>query len=152
CTALAALEAGKAVLCEKPLAVSAKEVELVMQAAQRTGNLCMEGIWTLFLPAYRRFFELVRTQPCGAPRHLLATFGYPASQEAMSRLVSPAAGGVLLDRGIYLIALALKVFGAIERIDARLDIAPNGVDQHASLQLGHRGGGQSQLSTSFITL
>ena len=151
-TAVAALEAGKAVLCEKPLARSADESELVMRAAQRTGKLCMEGIWTLFLPAYHRFFELARTGACGEPRHLIADFGYPVSQQVLPRLVSPAADGVLLDRGIYLIALALKVFGAIERIDARLDIGAHGVDQHASLLLGHRGGGHSQLSASFTTL
>jgi hypothetical protein len=59
---------------------------------------------------------------------------------------------VLLDRGVYLIALALKVFGAVERVDARLDVTAQGVDQHASLQLTHRGSGHSQLSASFTAL
>ena len=134
-TAIAALEAGKAVLCEKPLALSANEAERVAEVARRTGKLCMEGIWTAFLPAYRRFLELARAKACGEPIHLFADFGYPVSEKALPRLFSPAAGGVLLDRGIYLVALALNVFGPVERVDARLDVTAQGVDQHASLQL-----------------
>lgn len=151
-TAIAALEAGKAVLCEKPLAFSATEAELVADAAKRTGNLCMEGLWIPFLPAYRRFVELARTNACGKPIHFSADFGYPINEEALPRLFSPATGGVLLDRAIYLVALALDVFGPVERVNAHLDVTAGGVDRHAGVQLLHRGGGQSQLSASFISL
>jgi predicted dehydrogenase len=151
-TAIAALEAGKAVLCEKPLALSAYEAERVVEVARRMNTLCMEGIWTHFLPAYRRFLELAQTKTCGEPTHLFAAFGYPVTEDALPRLFSPAAGGVLLDRGIYLVALALKVFGPVERTDARLDVTALGVDQNASLQLSHSGGGQSQLAASFTSL
>jgi predicted dehydrogenase len=151
-TAIMALEAGKAVLCEKPFALSSNEGARVVEVARRTGKLCMEGIWTSFLPAYQRFFELARTKACGEPSHLLADFGYPVSEEALPRLLSPAAGGVLLDRGVYLVALALNLFGSVERVDARLDVTSRGVDQHASLQLSHRRGGLSQLSASFTSL
>ena len=151
-TAIAALEAGKAVLCEKPLALSSEEAARVAEVARRMGKLCMEGIWTHFLPAYRRFFELAQTKTCGQPTHLFAAFGYPAREDVLPRLFSPAAGGVLLDRGIYLVALALKVFGPVERINARLDVTAHGVDQQASVQLSHSGGGQSQLSASYTSL
>ena len=150
-TAIAALEAGKAVLCEKPLALSTSEAERVAEASRRTRSLCMEGIWTLLLPAYRRFLELARTKTCGVPVHLYADFGYPVSEEALPGLFSPTSG-VLLDRGIYLVALALNVFGPAEALNARLAFTPRGVDNHASLQLNHTGGGQSQLSTSFTSL
>ncbi len=151
-TVISALEAGKAVLCEKPLALSADEAERVVEVARRTRRLCMEGIWTSFLPAYLRFLELARTRTCGDPTHLFADFGYPVREDALPRLFSPAAGGVLLDRGIYLIALALKVFGPIERVDALIDVTDSGVDRHVSMQLNHAGGGQSQLSASFSAL
>jgi predicted dehydrogenase len=151
-TTIAALEGGKAVLCEKPLAFSANEAERVVAAARRAGRLCMEGIWIRFLPAYRRFLELVRAHACGKPSHLFADFGYPVSKAALPRLLGSAAGGVCLDRGIYLVALALDVFGPIEKVDALLEFDAHGVDQHACLQLSHRGGGQSQLSTSFTAL
>ena len=151
-TAIAALEAGKAVLCEKPLALSAQEAERVADVARRTGNLCMEGLWIPFLPAYRRFQELALAKTCGEPTHLFADFGYPVCEHALPRLFSPATGGVMLDRGIYLVALALNMFGPVESVDAQLVVTADGVDQHASLQLRHRGGGQSQLSASFIAL
>lgn len=150
-TAIAALEAGKAVLCEKPLALSAAEAERVAEASRRSGSLCMEAIWTLFLPAYRRFLELARTKTYGVPAHLFADFGYPVSEDALPSLFSPTAG-VLLDRGTYLVALALNVFGPVERVDAQLGFTAHGVDNHASLQLSHSGGGQSQLSASFTSL
>jgi predicted dehydrogenase len=151
-TTIAALEAGKAVLCEKPLALSGNEAEQVAGAARRAGKLCMEGLWISFLPAYRRFVELAHTNPCGRPTHLFADFGYPVSEKALPRLFSPAAGGVLLDRGIYLVALALNVFGPVRRVDALLKVTAHGVDQHASLQLSHHGGGHSQVSASFTSL
>ena len=50
------------------------------------------------------------------------------------------------------VALALKVFGPVERVDARLDITGQGIDQNAFLQLSHQRGGLSQLSTSFTAL
>ena len=146
-TAIAAMEAGKAVLCEKPLAITWQQADRIRRTADRTGMLCMEGIWTLFLPAYRRFLELAKAQPCGRPRHLTAGFGYPVGLD--SRLLSPAAGGVLLDRGIYLVALALTVLGPVEKISGTLELGAHGVEHQASLLLEHRDGAQSQLSASF---
>ena len=140
-TAIAALEAGKAVLCEKPLALSTTECLKVAQAARQTGTLCVEAIWTLFLPAYRRFFDLAQSSACGQPTHLYGDFGYPVSNKALPRLVSPESGGVLADRAVYLIALALKLFGRVERVDAQLDVTDEGVDRRASLQLVHERGG-----------
>ena len=151
-TAIAALEAGKAVLCEKPISISGREAQRVADAARQNGKLCMEGLWTLFLPAYVRFLELARTRAYGDPNHLYADFGYPVSQELLPQLFTPEGGGVLLDRAVYLIALALKLFGPIETIDARIDFTDFGVDRVASLQLGHNGGKQSQLAVSFTSL
>ena len=151
-TAIASLEAGKAVLCEKPLALSAGEAERVAAAATRTGKLCMEAIWISFLPAYRRFVELARTNTYGKPTHLFADFGYPVSEKARPRLFSQETGGVLSDRGIYLVALALDVFGPVEAVNAKLEVTGRGVEQHASLHLLHEGGNHSQLAASFTSL
>lgn len=151
-TTIAALEAGKAVLCEKPLALSTTECLKVAEAARETGTLCVEAIWTLHLPAYHRFLDLARSNACGQPTHLYSDFGYPVSKKAQPRLVSRESGGVLADRAIYLIALALKIFGRVERVDAQLDVTDDGVDQQASLQLTHERGGHSQLSTSITSL
>ncbi|SFL93500.1 Gfo/Idh/MocA family protein [Methylorubrum salsuginis] len=146
-TALAALEAGKAVLCEKPLALDAAGAARVAAAARRANRLCMEGLWTLFLPGHLRFLSLAEAGACGVPGHLCAEFG--SAESATDRLLEPAAGGVLLDRSGYLLALALKALGPVERIDAQVALSPAGIDHHACLQLGHRAGGHSQLALSF---
>lgn len=148
-TCVAALEAGKAVLCEKPIALSEAEAHQVVLAARRTKTLCMEGLWTLLLPAYQRFIALSRTQELGLAKNLVADFGYRVGDEREQRLHAKERGGVLLDRGIYLIALALSVLGPVERIDAQLDYDDLGVDRDVFLLLQHRGGGHSQLAASF---
>jgi len=151
-TAIAAMEAGKAVMCEKPLALRLSDAERITNVARRTGTLCMEGLWIAFLPAYRRFLDLARAKMCGEPIHLSADFGYPVTEKAMTRLLSPTSGGVLLDRGVYLVALALDLFGPVETVEAKLNLTAQGFDHHASLQLGHRDGGQSQLAVSYAAL
>jgi predicted dehydrogenase len=151
-TAIAALEGGKAVLCEKPIAVSAAECERVVHVARKTGNLCVEAIWTLFLPAYRRFVDLAQASACGKPDHLYCDFGYPVDRSTSPQLFAAQGGGVLLDRSVYLIALALRLFGPAETLHAQLDLTDEGVDHRASLMLKHKSGGHSQLSTSLTSL
>lgn len=151
-TSIAALQAGKAVLCEKPFATTLAEGRRVAEAARQSGCLFMEAIWTPFLPAYERLFELVRTNAIGAPAHLTASFGYPVSPSAHPRLFDTDGGGVLLDHAVYPITLALKLFGRIETVEASLVRTANGVDSHANLQLGHTSGGQSQLAISLNNL
>ena len=63
---LAALQAGKAVLCEKPLATSVAEAERLAEAALNNGVFLMEGMWIRFLPAVRRAEELIKAQETGS--------------------------------------------------------------------------------------
>lgn len=151
-TTIAALRAGKSVLCEKPFAINSKEGEAVLAAARSAGKLFMEAMWTPFLPAYERLLELVKSGAFGKPTHLHFDFGYPASQKTSSSLFAPEDGGVLLDRSAYGISLALRVLGEVERVDAILGANEAGVDVDASLQLTHQGGGQSQLGFSLTSL
>ena len=150
-TSIAALEAGKAVLCEKPFATSSEEGKKVAATVRRTGNLFMEAIWTTFLPAYSRFFELAQIKGGDANILLTADFGYPVYKGPSQHFLEKS-GGVLLDRGTYLVALALRLLGPVERVAARLVLGVGGVDQQASLLLSHRSGGTSQLCVSFVTL
>ena len=151
-TSIAALTAGKAVLCEKPFAVTAQEGENVLLAARESRQLFMEGMWTHMLPSHRRFIALAHSGEFGEPRHLYCDFGYPTDASTLPRLFSPQGGGVLLDRGGYLISLALDLLGPVKNVDAALLMSDAGVDLHASLQLLHESGGHSQLSMSLVTL
>lgn len=148
-----ALKAGKSVLCEKPIATSQAESEHIKKEAASSGKLCMESMWTHFLPAYQRLFELSQSKTLGEPIHLFADFGYPANKEAHPRLFTLSTGsGVLLDRGVYPIALAIKLFGEVKQLTSQVKFNQDGVDTHASLLLTHKHGHYSQLAVSIEVL
>ena len=150
--AIAALEAGKAVLVEKPLATSAEEARRAADAARSSGRFCMEAMWTPFLPSWLRLSEIAKAGEIGAPRYLGFSFGYPVDPSVEPRLFAQGTGsGVLLDRGIYGTALALKIFGPAKRVDALVEHW-DGVDVAASLQLLHDAGALSQIAVSLTAL
>jgi predicted dehydrogenase len=126
----AALRAGKAVLCEKPLTTSVAECRQLLDVADETGNFLMEAMWTWFLPAVRQAKAWVDAGRIGVLRHIRADFGYPKRFDPQDRVYNPElAGGVLLDMGIYPIAIARLFADAdpnhVQVVSRR---APNGVD------------------------
>ncbi len=149
---IAALQAGKHVLCEKPFALSAEEGEKVIAAARGSGKVFMEGLWTHFLPAYRRVHGLIHNDEVGEAKHLVAGYGYPTSPEIRPRLFYKDDGGVLLDIAVYPISLALRLMGPVDGVDADIKRNSEGVDTHASLQLHHENSAISQLVASFDVL
>lgn len=139
---LEALHAGKAVLCEKPLATSVADAERLADAALRSGTFLMEGMWIRFLPAVRRTAELTRAAVVGAPRFLHADFGYPAPVDQAPRV------GVLLDRAVYPVSLAILLFGVPQASSSVVVRDDDGVPCQASFMLRHSDGKLSQLSVS----
>lgn len=152
-TTIRALQAGKAVLSEKPIATSEADSRRIQEVATETGKLCMEAMWTHFLPAYQALFKINESQSIGYPTQLYADFGYPADEESHPRIFKPSAGsGVLLDRGVYPIALAVKLFGHVKRIKSQVICNAAGVDTDACIILHHENGCLSQLGTSVRSL
>lgn len=146
--AIAALEAGKAVLCEKPCGVNATEALAVAETALRTGKLFMEAIPTPFLPAVAKVLETARKGELGQLRRFAAEFGYVASPQSHPGCFLPAGGGVLLDRGIYLATLALMVMGPAIDVRAEIVSTTEGIDAEAWITLTHEGGATSALGAS----
>lgn len=146
---LAALAAGKHVLCEKPLAVSATEVEQMVAAARSAGLFLMEGLWSRFLPSYRTMVELVADGAMGEVVLVEADFGFPVDVPDDHRLLDPdLGGGATLDLGIYPVQLASMLLGPAEQVTARGSLSATGVDDLAVAMLGHAGGGTSIVSSS----
>lgn len=145
---VAALEAGKNVLCEKPFATTMDEAAAVAEAARRYNCLFVEAMWTLLLPAYRYTADAIRGDIIGSPATLVASFGYP---EPDANSLSEK-GGVLLDRAVYPVSLAVQILGPVEAVDAFVVRNADGTDVDGHLQLRHKGGGCSQLSASFSSL
>jgi predicted dehydrogenase len=106
--ATAALRAGQAVLCEKPLTLNPNECRTLMAVAAETGGYLMEGMWTYFLPAIQQAVEWVRAGRIGRLCHVQADFGYPQLPYDPARREYNAAlgGGCMLEMGIYPVALA----------------------------------------------
>jgi len=109
---IACLNAGKAVLCEKPLAVNLRDAQSIVQAAKNNETFFMEAVWTRFLPVHKKIVEWVNNGLIGDVQTLHANFGINANYDPKHRLFNPdLAGGALLDLGIYPITMAQIVMG-----------------------------------------
>jgi len=143
-TALAALKAGRDVLCEKPCALTEAEARAIAEAAAASGRFFMETLWTLFLPATARLIAAAESGEIGAPRHLSFDFGYPVAEATRARLLAPQDGGLLFDRAGYGVAMALRLLGPVAEVSA----AQAGGGETVTLALRHEGGGLSRIAVS----
>jgi predicted dehydrogenase len=147
---LLCLRHAKAVLCEKPFAINARQAHEMVQCARQHGVFLMEALWTRFLPHYLKMRELVDSGAVGEVKGVLGNFGFRPQPPVAPRLFDPAlGGGALLDIGIYLVFLAVSVLGRPEHIRATMSRAPSGVDEQCSLLFEYADGRQAAL---FATL
>jgi len=145
---LLAIEAGKAVLCEKPMALSQDQAEQIFAAARRRGVFCMEGMWMRCSPALLQALAAIDDGAIGEPRLLAAQLGFPNVAVPDSRLFSAPGGGALLDLGVYLVSLAHAAFGMPRDVVARAVIGPGHVDEQVSMLLSFENDRQAMLSAS----
>lgn len=151
---LLALNRGIPVLCEKPMAVNAAQVQAMVEAARANSTFLMEGMWTRFLPHIRQIEQIRDSGKLGRIRFIQADFGYKSVFDPNSRLYNPAlAGGALLDIGIYPLFLATFLLGKPEAFHLEADIAETGVDKAVYIQLKFKDDVKGQLvaSISFQT-
>lgn len=118
---VAALEAGKHVLCEKPMGMSAAQVGRVREVARRSGRFCMEAYPFLFHPQTAALLKLVGSGRIGEVRMVEASFGYDAGPNPRNYLLKrELAGGSILDVGCYTTALVMLIAeaggGRVERV------------------------------------
>ena len=150
---LLCLEAGKAVLCEKPFALNAREAREVVAAARTRGLFCMEAMWTRFLPTMRRLIELLDAGTIGEVRMVSAQLGFPSEPDPTSRLFDPAlGGGALLDLGVYPLALASQLLGQPVDVASAATFGATGVDEQCALLLRYEGGRIASLGASLRNL
>ena len=148
----AALAAGKAVLCEKPLTHRLADTERLVALAASTGGFLMEAMWMRFNPLVQQLAHLVHGGELGEITSLTASFGFPAPYDPAGRLWDPElGGGALLDIGIYTVDLARLLLGEPADLHARGTLAPSGVDAESTLALTWPGGARALLEQSLLT-
>ena len=146
------IEAGKAVLCEKTMAVNNAELEQVIAIARHKQVFLMEAMWTRFLPAMVKVREWLAEGLIGEPRMLSADFGFRCAYDPASRLLDPRlGGGALLDVGVYAVALAHQLFGNPLRVTGLAAIGETGVDEQSAFVFAHAAGALSVLSCAVRT-
>jgi predicted dehydrogenase len=145
------LQAGKAVLCEKPFTINAREAEEVVAIAREKKLFLMEGMWTRFFPGMVRVRELLQQQAVGEVRMVQVDMAYPSKSDPRRRLLDPAlGGGALLDLGVYPVSFSSMVYGPPEEVRAVAHFGSTGVDEQTSVLLSHAGGRQAYASCSFL--
>ncbi len=124
-----ALEAGKHVLCEKPVALDLADAQEMVRLAGQHDRFLMEAMWTACHPVVRELVDRVRSGELGAPRTLRAELGFVVDAGPEDRLLDPALGAsALLDMGIYPLTFAHLLLGAPERLTAEAVLSERGTD------------------------
>jgi predicted dehydrogenase len=145
-----ALEAGKAVLCEKPFTLNAEAAEQLIALSRDRGVFIMEAMWTHCLPAVRRLVELVDEGAVGPVRHLSASLGDVPPDFRRYRMTDPQlGGGALLDMGVYPLSFAHLVLGTPDQVGATA-VIEGGVDLATAVALAWGGSAERPASTASL--
>lgn len=146
------LEAGKAVLVEKPLTVSAARANILTTWARKHGLFLMEAMWTRTNPLIRQAKEMVAGGEIGDIKHVAASFGFTFDGPESHRLLDPdQAGGGILDLGVYPVHGVELFLGEPDRVIGYGNPAATGVDTHASAVLGYEARDGLPAATASVT-
>lgn len=147
-----ALEAGKHVLCEKPIAVTAADARAMFAAADRAGRLLVEAFPYRSQPQTHALARLISGGEIGKPRMIQAGFGFPVADPANIRLDPVLGGGALLDAGSYAVSLIRMLAGeAPTQVSAFAQWTERGVDSSLIANLEFPSGLVAQAACTFGT-
>ena len=145
------LEAGIPVLCEKPMAINAKQVLEIINKSKETNTFFMEGMWIRCLPSIKTVMDIIKSGEIGEVFHMNAKLTYKAPFDPENRYFNPKlGGGSLLDLGVYPIYLSHFILGNPTEIKATSKII-NGTDGSTAAVLSCGSGAYSVIESSFIT-
>jgi len=146
---LAALDAGKAVLCEKPLAMTERQATRMVDAARSRGLFLAEAMWMRCNPTLRAMVAGIEAGWVGEVRQVRADLGLVARSDPDSRWHDPALGASsLLDIGVYPLTLATWLLGEPDDVQGVAILDERGVDDTAGLVLSYASGAVATLSCS----
>jgi D-xylose 1-dehydrogenase (NADP+, D-xylono-1,5-lactone-forming) len=139
---IAALRAGKHVLCEKPLAMTAAELDAMAAAAADSGRMLVEASWYRWHPRVRMTQGLLAEGRIGTVRSVSAGFTFAGQLAGNYRLEVDRGGGALYDVGCYAVSAALWAFGnaPVREVAAVQQLGPTGIDLVTEAVLTFDGG------------
>lgn len=144
-----AMNAGKAVLCEKPLTMSYADAQSIVNTAKKNNVLFMEAMWARYLPHMIAIREVIKSGVLGEIISVHADHGQWFELDPEFRLFKPElGGGALFDLGIYPVSFASMVLGTPTQITARSTKAMTGVDGQTSIILQYASGAHALLNTT----
>ncbi len=147
-----AFEAGKHVLCEKPLTTTVAAAEEMVALAARHDRFLMEAMWTACHPVVRAVADGLRAGRFGTPRHLHAELGFVVDAAPDDRLLDPALGaGAMLDMGIYPLTLAHLLLGEAESLTATAVLSASGIDLDVAVAGRYPGGALATMTASMTS-
>ena len=151
--AIRAMQAGKHVLCEKPLALNLAEVTRMFDVARQEGVMLLESYPYWFQPQTRDLLACLSHDKIGEVRSMQASFGFTVgNSDTNIRMKPDLGGGALLDAGSYPISLIRLVMGcAPERVLAHANWADTGVDINLMATLFYADGRRAQMSCAMDT-
>jgi predicted dehydrogenase len=150
--AIACLDAGIPVLCEKPLTPDLAGTDRMIEAARGNGVFLMEAMWMRFQPAWMLLESLIADGRIGPIRTIHAEFGIVANDDPGRRWFDPAqAGGSLLDVGIYPVTFAQLLAGPPVELHATRTFTDTGVDAQYAITMRHEHDVLSLLGSSFVS-
>lgn len=144
---LLAIEAGKHVLVEKPMALNRAQAETMVAAARRKGVFFTEALWTYFLP---KFDVLQQVLDAGAIGEILSVYTEYGEYLPSDHRIFDArlAGGPLLDLGTYPVSLLTKLLGVPRKVVGIGQTDPAGVNGQLSVVLANADGALGTMSTT----
>lgn len=145
-----AMQAGKHVLCEKPLALSVEEVDRMIAASRETGCVLAEAFMYRHHPQTKIAGEWVRSGRLGEILLVRSVFNFALTNRPNIRLVPEYGGGCLWDVGVYPVSFAQFILGgAPQWVCGSQWLGESGVDEAFAGLLHYRGDRAAQISASF---
>jgi predicted dehydrogenase len=145
------LNHGKAVLCEKPLTLSFRQTEILVNLAREKKVFLMEAMWSRFIPALVKMKSVIDSGAIGEIKFLHADFGFISPPNLDLRTFNMAlGGGAQLDVGVYPMFLALWLMGKPDSVKAHASLASTGADDNTTAMLCYENGAVASIYSSFI--
>ena len=146
-----ALENGKHVLCEKPIALSYADAVRMTEASKKHHKFFMEAFWTRFIPSFQDALQKIKNGEIGEVKYLKADFNFIGNETPGSRLFNKkSGGGALFDVGVYPLFLSYIMCGIPKEIFAKSIFHENGIDLQTSILLEFESA-QAVLHTSIVS-